>query len=122
MLLDTHVVLWELAGTRSLSKGAEEAIGSATELRFSSVSFAEIGVKASIGKLTVPEGLSEQVARSGLTILPLEAEHGLGVATLPIHHRDPFDRLLISQARAEALAVVTADERFARYEVEVIVA
>lgn len=115
-------MLWELAGTRSIGQAAEEAIASATELRFSSVSFAEIGVKVSIGKLTVPGGLPEIVIRSGLKILPLEPEHGLGVARLPMHHRDPFDRLLISQAQAEGLALVTADRRFAAYDVEVIAA
>ena len=84
------------------------------------MSFAEIGVKVSIGKLTVPDGLVETLLRGGLKLLPLEAEHGLGVATLPMHHRDPFDRLLISQARSEGLTIVTADQRFNDYDVEVI--
>lgn len=84
------------------------------------MSFAEIGVKVSIGKLAVPDALTETVIQSGLKMLPLSAEHGLGVAELPMHHRDPFDRLLISQARIEGLSVVTADQRFRDYDVEVI--
>lgn len=114
------MVLWQLAGAHSIGEEASGAISSADELRFSSVSFAEIGIKVSIGKLIIPEGITENVIASGLKLLRLEPEHGLGVAKLPLHHRDPFDRLLISQARAEGLALVTADQRFADYEVEVI--
>lgn len=113
-------MLWQLSGARSLGPGAEEAIAAASELRFSAVSIAEIGVKVSIGKLIVSEGLVEAVTRTGVRLLPLEAEHGLGVATLPMHHRDPFDRLLISQARAERLTVLTSDQRFKDYEVDVV--
>lgn len=120
VLLDTHVVLWELAGSREVSSVAQEAIEDATELLFSVVSFAEIGVKVGIGKLVVPTDLREQVQRSGMHILGLDADHGLAVADLPMHHRDPFDRLLIAQARAENLAIISADRRFADYDVRVI--
>jgi PIN domain nuclease of toxin-antitoxin system len=120
LLLDTHVVLWELQGARTVRPQAQRAIERATELAFSVVSFAEIGVKAAIGKLTVPGDLHEHVLRSGLRILGLAPDHGLGVADLPMHHRDPFDRLLISQARSEGLTVVTADRRFAHYDIPVI--
>ncbi len=109
-----------LSGGRSLGRAAEEVIASAAELRFSAVSFAEIGIKMSIGKLKVPDTFVESVSQSGLKLLSLEAEHGLGVAQLPLHHRDPFDRLLIAQARAEGLAVVTADRRFADYDVRIV--
>ena len=120
LLLDTHVLLWQLAGTRALAPAARHAIGSATELVFSAVSFAEIGVKAAIGKLVVPGDLREQVQRTGLKVLGLTAEHGLEVAGLPVHHRDPFDRLLIAQARLEGLTIVTADGRFAAYDVALV--
>jgi PIN domain nuclease of toxin-antitoxin system len=120
LLLDTHVVLWELSGSRRLSAVAREAIEHATELMFSVVSFAEIGIKASLGKLTVPDDLHEEVLRSGLRILGLGVDHGLAVARLPMHHRDPFDRLLIAQARAEQLTLVTADPRFAAYDVALV--
>jgi PIN domain nuclease of toxin-antitoxin system len=120
LLLDTHVVLWELEGSRTVEPVARHAIERATELAFSVVSFAEIGVKASIGKLVVPRDLHDHVLRSGLRILGLAPDHGLQVADLPLHHRDPFDRLLISQARSEGLAIVTADHRFAAYDVAII--
>jgi len=89
-------------------------------LAFSVVSFAEIGVKAAIGKLTVPAELHEHVVQSGLRILGLAPDHGLGVAELPMHHRDPFDRLLISQARSEGLTVLSADSRIAAYDVPLL--
>jgi PIN domain nuclease of toxin-antitoxin system len=120
LLLDTHVVLWALAGSGTLQPAAQHAIERATELTFSVVSFAEIGVKAAIGKLVVPHDLHEQVLRSGLRILGLAPEHGLAVGDLPMHHRDPFDRLLISQARLEGLTILTADRRFSAYDVSVI--
>lgn len=120
LLLDTQVVLWQLGGLWSVPVRAKEAIDRATELTFSVVSFAEIGVKSAIGKLVVPEDLREHVVRSGLRILGLAPDHGLGVAELPLHHRDPFDRLLISQARHEGLTVLTADRRFADYDVPLI--
>lgn len=120
LLLDTHVVLWQLEGTRALGPKAQEAIQQASELLFSVVSFAEIGVKAAIGKLAIPDDLYEHVMRSGVRVLGLDPDHGLAVADLPMHHRDPFDRLLVAQARAAGLAIVTADERIARYDVAAV--
>jgi PIN domain nuclease of toxin-antitoxin system len=120
LLLDTHVVLWEFGGLRKISSTAQEAVNQASELLFSVVSFAEIGVKAAIGNVSVPRDLREHVVGSGLQILQLQAHHGLAVAELPMHHRDPFDRLLIAQARSEQLSIVTADRRIANYEVPVI--
>lgn len=120
LLLDTHVVLWELEGSRPVSRAAQEAIEQAGELLFSVVSFAEIGVKAAVGKLSVPRDLRDHVLRSGVRVLRLDADHGLAVAELPMHHRDPFDRLLIAQARSEQLSIVTADRRIAEYDVPVI--
>lgn len=120
LLLDTHVVLWQLEGTRTVGPRARHAIEKATELLFSVVSFAEIGVKAAIGKLAVPDDLREHVVGSGLRMLGLTAEHGLAVAGLPLHHRDPFDRLLIAQAQIEGLTLLTADARIDDYEVALI--
>ena len=115
-------MLWQLSGGRTLAADAQEAIEGASELSFSVVSFAEIGIKAAAGKLNVPGRLYEQILESGLQLLGLSPEHGLAVARLPLHHRDPFDRLLISQARCEGLSVVTADRRFDDYDVCVVAA
>jgi PIN domain nuclease of toxin-antitoxin system len=120
LLLDTQIVLWQLQGSRTVAAAARVAIEQATELKFSVVSFAEIGIKAAIGTLTVPGDLRQHVIDSGVEILGLAADHGLAVADLPMHHRDPFDRLLIAQARLERLTIVTADRRFADYDVAVI--
>jgi PIN domain nuclease of toxin-antitoxin system len=119
-LLDTHVVLWELEGGRTVGPRAQEALERASELLFSVVSFAEIGIKAAIGRLVVPDDIHEHIVRSGLRILGLDPEHGLGVADLPMHHRDPFDRLLVAQARCEGLTVLSADARIAQYDVPMI--
>lgn len=80
LLLDTHVVLWQLAGVQRLGVRASEAIASAAELAFSVVSFAEIGAKAAIGKLTVPGDLHAHVLGTGLRVLGLAPDHGLAVA------------------------------------------
>lgn len=120
LLLDTHVVLWQLSGVRSLGTRATEAIIAASELLFSTVSFAEIGVKAAIGKLEVPPDLYAHVLAADVRILGLSPGHGLTVAGLPLHHRDPFDRLIIAQARHEGLTVMTADARIAAYDVPVL--
>lgn len=120
LLLDTHVVLWQLSGERELSTSALEAIEAADDLLFSVVSFAEIGLKVAVGKLAVPDDLGTRIEESGVRTLGLTAHHGLAVADLPAHHRDPFDRLLIAQARAELLSVVTADSRFSAYDIDVI--
>jgi PIN domain nuclease of toxin-antitoxin system len=120
LLLDTHIVLWELGGSRAVSREAQEALERADDLLFSAVSFAEIGVKAAVGKLSIPSDLREHVQRSGVRTLGLDVDHGLAVAVLPMHHRDPFDRLLIAQARCEGLTIVTADRRFVEYDVPVV--
>jgi PIN domain nuclease of toxin-antitoxin system len=117
LLLDTQVVLWQLAGERDLGPRTREAIEAASELAFSVVSFAEIGVKAAVGKLSVPNDLHSHIVGTGVRIIGLDADHGLAVAHLPLHHRDPFDRLLIAQAQHERLTLVTADERIAAYDV-----
>jgi PIN domain nuclease of toxin-antitoxin system len=120
LLLDTHVVLWQLSGARPRGVRARETIAAAAELAFSVVSFAEIGVKAAIGKLTVPDDLHARIAGTGVRFLGLSADHGLAVAGLPLHHRDPFDRLLVAQARQEGFTLVTADARIRAYDVAVL--
>ena len=122
LLLDTNILIWQQEGRLDRIGSATEAIKAADELLVSVVSFVEIGVKAATGKLRMPAGLREHVLESGARILNLSPEHGLGIAELPLHHRDPFDRLLISQARSEGLTIVTADSQFARYDVPIVAA
>lgn len=120
LLLDTHVLLWQLSGDRELGPKARAAIADAGELAVSVVSFAEIGVKAAIGKLVVPPGLDEHAMQLGLRTAGLSAAHGLAVATLPLHHRDPFDRLLVAQAMLDGFTLMTADRQLDAYSVTVL--
>ena len=120
LLLDTNILIWRQEGRLDLIGNATEAVERADELIVSVVSFAEIGVKVAVGKLRMPPGLHEHVLKSGARILSLAPEHGLGIAELPLHHRDPFDRLLISQARHEVLTIATSDSQFAAYDVPVV--
>lgn len=122
LLLDTHVVLWQLSGERELSTPARDAIAAADDLLLSAVSFAEMGIKAAVGKLHVPVDLQARVADSGVRVLALSPTHGLAVSDLPVHHRDPFDRLIIAQALIERLTVVTADTRFQAYGIRLLAA
>jgi PIN domain nuclease of toxin-antitoxin system len=120
LLLDTHVVLWQLSGSQSIGTAAQQEIRNADELLVGVVSFAEIGVKAAIGRLSVPADLRQHILDAGLRILGLAPDHGLGVAGLPLYHRGQFDRLLIAQARAERLTLMTADPRMTAYDVRTV--
>jgi len=122
LLLDTQIVLWQLSGARELAPEAIDAIRAAEELRFSVVSFAEVGIKAAVGKLRVPDRFHERVLEAGAQTLGLAPEHGLRIADLPLHHRDPFDRLLIAQALCDGLTILTSDLRFADYGVPLVAA
>ena len=123
LLLDTHVLLWALGNPSSLSPGARAAIETPrTPVLVSSASAWEIGVKVSLGKLRAPVDLAEQLRDKRFTPLPVSIAHGLRVGALPLHHRDPFDRLLVAQAQLEGLTIVTRDERIAAYDVETLAA
>jgi PIN domain nuclease of toxin-antitoxin system len=105
---------------RSLVQGGEH------ELHFSAASAWEIAIKYSQGKLRLPEPPStfvpSRLERLRMLSLPIEQAHALHVSTLPLHHRDPFDRLLIAQAHLENLSILTADQVFAAYDVKIIAA
>jgi PIN domain nuclease of toxin-antitoxin system len=122
-LLDTGVWLWSLWEPERISRKAREEITDlSNEVFFSAVSSWEVAIKATAGKLTLPEPPASYVpgrmADQGLRPLPLTHPHALGVYDLPLYHRDPFDRLLIAQAKLEDLIFVTADRLFEQYPVE----
>ena len=124
-LLDTHAFLWWMTDDRRLSSLAREVIGSPeTELFFSAASAMELAIKVKAGKLQVPESVPQYVksrmALHSIQGLPVTVDHALHVYTLPDHHRDPFDRILIAQSQLERLPILTADRGIARYAVEVI--
>ncbi|MBC7840806.1 MAG: type II toxin-antitoxin system VapC family toxin [Gemmatimonadaceae bacterium] len=127
ILLDTQVWLWMLASPERLSKRSRNLLVVAEhELVLSAASAWEIAIKHALGKLTLPEPPVEYITRlmskTGITPLPVYHRHALHVATLPTHHADPFDRLLIAQAQLESLPVLTADKIFRKYAVETIAA
>lgn len=121
LLLDTHAFLWWIDDAPALSKKARAAIGKAgNECFVSLASCWEMAIKASLGKLTLSQPLDrfipEQLAANGFQLLDLDFRHVSRVATMPFHHRDPFDRLLVAQASAEKLTVVSADAAFDAYD------
>lgn len=121
LLLDTHALIWWLEGGSRLSEEARAAIRSrANEVRVSPVSAVEISIKVAKGKLKAPGDLVEQVTHHGFTPLPVTIEHGVTMLEFPADHGDPFDRLLIAQARCEGLTIVTRDRAFTAYDVPIM--
>lgn len=116
LLLDTHIFLWAVADSRKLKAAARKKILAAEQVYVSSASIWEIAIKARLGKLEGnPDELAEAIVASGFVELPVTARHAAGVARLPFHHHDPFDRLLVAQAFAEPLLLLTADAALAPY-------
>jgi PIN domain nuclease of toxin-antitoxin system len=122
VLLDTHAFLWWVDGGERLSTRARRAIANpGNECLLSLASAWEMAIKVSLGKLELPgtpeRFLSDQLAANRFRLLALDLRHVSGVASLPFHHRDPFDRLLAAQALAERIPIVSADPVFRRYGV-----
>jgi PIN domain nuclease of toxin-antitoxin system len=124
ILLDTHTLIWLLEGDNNLSENARKAIENpANTCVVSIASLWEIAIKINIGKLTMKmpyQALSQLVWENGIEILPIHFKHTLGLLAMPLHHRDPFDRILLAQAITEKMAIVSRDENFYLYEVQVI--
>jgi len=117
LLLDTHVLLWLLAGEKGrFGPKTLEAMRERPAV-VSAATVWEIAIKRGLGKLRAPPDLVETVVAAGLQLLSITALHAEQVAELPDLHRDPFDRILVSQARVESLTVVTTDAAIGRYEV-----
>ncbi len=121
LLLDTHVFLWWLGDHPSLWPRARELITDPKNLVFiSAVSTWEIAIKKALGKLDAPSDLGLAIEYSRFTPLPITITHSLEVENLPPHHQDPFDRLLIAQARVENHRLVTKDKCFLKYDLKLI--
>jgi PIN domain nuclease of toxin-antitoxin system len=125
LLLDTQALLWWKAGSRKLGRHARRAIErDAATVRVSAASAWEIAIKSRSGRLRLEEPLHrwmpEELQRNGFLILNVTIDHAVAVASLPDHHDDPFDRLLIAQALHEGLTVVTSDTAFDDYDVGVL--
>jgi PIN domain nuclease of toxin-antitoxin system len=121
MLLDTHALIWALEGSPKLSKAARRAIEAPQhEIIVSAASAWEIAIKKAMGRLSVPDDLAEAVDEAGFVRRSIGFGEARRLATLPHHHSDPFDRMLIAHALEEGAAIVTRDAQIARYSVETI--
>ncbi len=124
MILDTCAVLWLASGDKKLSRAALKEINEAAVVYVSAISGFEIAIKAAKGKLQLPdsprEWFDKVVEHHGLAVLPLDLDVCITAAQLPPIHDDPCDRFIIAVAKAHDLTVVTADERFEKYDVTVI--
>jgi PIN domain nuclease of toxin-antitoxin system len=123
ILIDTHVFLWGLTEEARLSQAVRTLLPVA-DVWMSVASIWEIIAKVQVGKLTLPSPvgpfLTAKVASNGVSVLPITLDHVLRIESLELHHRDPFDRILIAQSIEEKLPLVTADPHFERYPVEII--
>ena len=125
ILLDTHVFIWAAQESRRLSPAARAILADPDQAIFlSAVSSLEIAIKWSTGKLKLPEPpfefISKILAAAGISQLAITIRDACAVANLPFHHKDPFDRLLVAQARVNGLRLMTADPILERYDVDVI--
>jgi PIN domain nuclease of toxin-antitoxin system len=117
LLLDTHVLLWWLVDDRKLGKTAREIIANPNnDVHVSTASVWEAAIKAALGRLEVElDDLEEAIVRNGFRPLPIGFRHAVTAGRLPSVHRDPFDRMLVAQARVEELRIVSHDRVFERY-------
>ena len=120
-LLDTHIFLWAISNVPRLSPHVRQVLASpANDVFISVITAWEISIKKGLGKLSSPMNLEQAVLHGGFSSLLLTFEHAEAVANLPMIHRDPFDRMLIAQARIEELTLVTADPVFKEYDVDLL--
>lgn len=124
-LLDTSVFLWSVGPLKNLNKHAQDLLSQGREEFYLSAATAwEIAIKSAVGKLKLPEPPEKLVPNSvrllGLRPLHITQIHALGVAGLPAHHQDPFDRILIAQARIEDMVLMTTDHMFSQYPVQTL--
>ncbi len=124
-LIDTHVFLWWITDDRRISLTAEEIIEDGNnDLYFSSASCWEIAIKSNLGRIVLPDKpvsfIASQLSTNSIQALPIHVVHALNIINLPDIHKDPFDRMLISQAQMEKLPIITSDVVIDKYDVEVI--
>ena len=123
-LLDTHVLIWFLNGDKALSTKARKAIESENAINFISIaSLWEIAIKISLDRLSIKvsfEKLSAELEKNNFQILPITFNDTIILSTLPFHHRDPFDRLIISQSISNDFTIISKDKEFAQYKIKLL--
>jgi PIN domain nuclease of toxin-antitoxin system len=120
LLLDTHVVLWWLIDAPELSDAIKDRLDHEPDVLVSAATIWEIAIKQALGKITAPPDLPERVRDSGFRELPIGFNHAIAAGQLPPIHKDPFDRMLVAQARCEDLTLVTSDPLCQQYEVAIL--
>lgn len=121
LLLDTHVLLWWLDDHPSLSRRCRSAVADGSNLVFVSAAIIwEIRIKQAVGKLKIPPAFRQILSQQPFNWLPITVDHAHALEGLPLHHRDPFDRMLIAQAQIEGFTVVTHDSIFRKYKIPVM--
>jgi PIN domain nuclease of toxin-antitoxin system len=121
LLLDTHILLWWLSGSRRLPAAARKTIADSARAYVSAATVWEIAIKIALGKLEFRGEMAEQLATNNLLPLAVTVPHALVASALPVHHSDPFDLMLIAQAKIESLTLMTHDARLRDYGVPVLV-
>jgi PIN domain nuclease of toxin-antitoxin system len=123
-LLDTNIFLWAITKDKRLSRRAAEVFEGPSDLWFSVASVWEILIKAQVGKLNLPNPtgryILKKLADNKIETLPISLDHVLKIETLPMHHRDPFDRMLIAQSMEQDWPIITSDRMFKKYPVRII--
>jgi PIN domain nuclease of toxin-antitoxin system len=119
-LLDTHVLLWLNTDLKRIPRSVIATLDAADLIYYSAASAWELSIKQSLGKIRLSRRISESTAQSGFEELPVTTGYAEISAGLPLHHRDPFDRMLVAQAVSENLVLVTADRRLSAYEVKIL--
>jgi PIN domain nuclease of toxin-antitoxin system len=119
-LLDSHILIWLDSGNNRLTAPVLEMLRRSKERYLSAVTAWELGLKQAAGKLKLREPIGAMLESFGLLELPVTIRHGDRAALLPLHHRDPFDRMLVAQAFVEDLILVTGDEELAQYGVPIL--
>jgi PIN domain nuclease of toxin-antitoxin system len=120
LLLDTHVVLCWLADDPALPDEIKDRLDHEPDVRVSPATIWEIAIKQALGKIAAPADLPERVRDSGFRELPIGFAHAMAAGRLPQIHRDPFDRMLVAQARCEGLTLVTRDHHCRQYDVAIL--
>jgi PIN domain nuclease of toxin-antitoxin system len=121
LLVDSHALLWWLAGDERLSTGARSEIESPeSQVLVSAAAVWEIEIKRAAKRLRAPSDLLSVLERLGVGLIPITAQHAVAAARLPAHHADPFDRMIVAQARLDGLTLVTRDTRMSMYDVPIL--
>ena len=121
ILVDSHILYWSIIEPRKVSATVSKALlDGNNQVWASAVGIAELRIKQRIGKLELPDDFDDLIERTGFDTLSFHASHTRWLAELPLHHRDPFDRMIIAQAICEGLTIATSDAAFALYPVAIL--